>query len=972
MSDARYHVEFADEAGERLGLMLVERPQLGYSRRLINPYAAKGSSGATKDSDLTEWSVVSQRDWRGGRGQEEMETSEAFLDGWNVETRIKGQLTLGPLPQVPTPDSLPSYEPGSAVDYGVGFAGPVVRLVNDESPFTQHVAVRAGNYYLFKFWVGGVAEQGTGFDYHIRSVKIYVKRAAATAGYIRVALHEIVNGSLGSELVYKDLTESDVGTSYGWVEFEFAAPEGVSVTDYAVKVTSDTAEANPYHVHSSMVPFQRSYGTYEIHYVSVARAMSFVAPAGGLTCSLVQLYLRKKGTPGTFTVELCSDSAGSPGATLKTKTVDMDAAASEGYRWVSVEWSSGQALTGGTTYWIVVEPPATADARFSYVSWGGDAAAGYGSGACERKVGSGSWTAQTEDLYFRVNRDELNGEPISFARYDDKWYVAAGDTVYEWDTGSSTWTTSEEVSGQTLTSLAVWGGYLWAARGAGDDVRRYNGTAWADAAGPVTATLLQAGGGYLHRSGTGSDDHRVYYTANGTDWAELGAAGPGDYAVTGMAWFRDSLVVATAMRLYSMAVEGYAYPLLDWSSQENADNGVGMLAWSKTGSLYIPLQFGLYRWNGDTMMAVGPEQGMGLPAARAGRIAALCATGNWLYAAVDAGASGYSSILAYGGRGGWHEVQRCEQEGQGVKALGFETLSSPTRLWYGMDKETRYLMMPDYTDNPWQWSGCEFNPAGEIEFSWIGGDLLEIVKDLHAVVVRGEGISSTQPVEVYYEVDRSGRWELLGRVTEGPRQELEFDTSDLVMKVVGSGSTTTTMNLATGSTTDDVAVGDWVRINGEIRQVASVTDSDTFVLQSALGAAPASEDVVYGSRPAGREFRLKLVLATEDHTATPKIKAVFVRFQNNLLDRFVYTLEVKVADGGSDLAGNPYPHAAADLRVLLEGWSKRVTPCVLIDPDGVEHTVKVVSAGEGGYLPEEGALPRRYASVYSMNLVEVR
>ena len=56
----------------------------------------------------------------------------------------------------------------------------------------------------------------------------------------------------------------------------------------------------------------------------------------------------------------------------------------------------------------------------------------------------------------------------------------------------------------------------------------------------------------------------------------------------------------------------------------------------------------------------------------------------------------------------------------------------------------------------------------------------------------------------------------------------------------------------------------------------------------------------------------------------------------------------------------------------MTDWSRRVTPFVLIDPDGIEHTVKIVSAGEGGYLPKEGALPNRYGSVYSMNLVEVR
>jgi hypothetical protein len=126
MAEARYHVRFVDAAaGESLGLLLQETPQVGLTRRLINPYAAKGSTGATQDSDLTEWSVVSQRDWRGGRGQEDMEEASAFLDAWNLETRIKEQLTLGPLPQNPV-GTLPKYEPGSVGCYHLGWGGGVV------------------------------------------------------------------------------------------------------------------------------------------------------------------------------------------------------------------------------------------------------------------------------------------------------------------------------------------------------------------------------------------------------------------------------------------------------------------------------------------------------------------------------------------------------------------------------------------------------------------------------------------------------------------------------------------------------------------------------------------------------------------------------------------------------------------------------------------------------------------------------
>ena len=828
MSESRYHIRFADSAsGEELGLMLTESPQLGFNRRLVNPYAAKAGQGATEDTDLTEWSVVSQRDWRGGRGQEEMEDDTAFLDAWNVETRIDGQVTLGPLPQ--NPGGTVKHEPGSATGYAV----------------------------------------------------------------------------------------------------------------------------------------------YNTGSATMARAQSFTTPVGGLTCTLVQLYLGKgySQSGDEYTVSLCSDNGGVPGTVLKSKVItpsDMEWA----FGFVEVVWGSGAALTGSTLFHITLEPGA--GAMEDRIYWGCDVGAGYGDGSAFYNEDAGGWTGMAGDFYFRVNRPgELNDLPVAFARYKSKWYCAAGDTVYVWNDDNKVWDVSEQVSG-TLTALEVWGKYLWAARGSAILMRRYNGAAWEATA--MVAVLLLKGGGYLHLTlspdGGASPADRVYYTANGTDWSDAIEVGAGDHAVTGMVWYRDMLVCATATRLWGIAAE-MAYPMLDWSSQEDLENGRGMVAWGRTGCLYIPLRFGLYRWNGDTMVAVGPEQGTGLPAERAGKIAHLVGTGNWLYAAVDAGAGGKSSILAYNGMGGWHELQRAEQVTQRIRTIGFETVHSPNRLWFGMGKETRYLMLPDYSDNPWQWSGYEFNASGELETSWFGGALLEVVKDLQEVVIRGEGIASGQPVAVYYEVDRSGAWTYLGQATNSPREALAFEASDFAAKVVGSGSTVTTIELGSGATTD-MSEGDWCRIDEEVRQVASITDGDTFVLETALSAAPVSSSAVYASRPAGREFRLKLVLATDDKTETPKVKAVFVRYQNNVLDRFVYTLNVRVEDGLRDLAGNPYPYLAADLRVELDRWTKRVTSFVLYDPDGVAHTVKVTSAGEGGMKQvAEGALPKRYGSTYALNLVEV-
>jgi len=864
--DDRYHVRLRDDAaGEELGLLLGAGPQsgaIGFSRNLVNPYAAKLGTGDARDSDLTEWSLISWRDWRSGRGQEDMDGGDpaAYYDSWNVESRIEGQLTLGPLPKNPVNASAPRYEPGSTTWYFAGWPGPEAQTKTGDSEIPIYLANlpegerSGGQLFLVK-----------NMGQYISSVKVCIKKMASTTAAITLSIYSD-NGKYphrpNALLASKSVAAASVGTSFGWVTFTLDTPLSVTNTGYWIVLSSTGGPSwNNGYVWSLGAAAKYGYtgnaltyiqqigwlsaganrnGSFEAHYAKLSRAQSFAAPAGGITCTSVQLYSRYTSDMGQLTISLCSDSGGSPGATLKSQTLTPN------YNgWYEVTWGSGQALTGGATYWIVVEPVAERTQPTNYdqvLMWGGRSSGGYGSGACKYRLGAGSWTSRTEDMFFRVNRTELNGTITAFARYDDNWYCAAGDSVYKWDSGTSQWATSDQVGGKTVTSLESWGGYLWAGRGSSNVVRRFNGATWANVAG-VYAKLLKAGGGYLNRSnGEAGHQHEVLYTADGTTWSDPIEIGAGEHVITGMAWYRDALFCANAVSLWSVAAD-MPYPVLDWASQEDANNGVGMLVWSRTGCLYIPLRYGLYRWNGDTMLAVGPEQGMGLPSGRAGYISALCGTNNWLYVSICAGASGTSSILAYGGMGGWHEVQRAERTNQVVRALGFEVLSSPSRLWFGIGSGTRYLMLPDYSDNPYQWTGFEFNSQGDLETSWSGGELLEVTKDLHEVVVRGDSLSAGQTVTVYYEVDRTGYWTYLGEIAAGSRISLPFPASTFGQRAIGDSSTTTTINLAAGSTTDGMAQGDWVRINGEVRQISSITDADTFVLYNALSVAPASGEV---------------------------------------------------------------------------------------------------------------------------------
>ena len=175
--DERFHIKFRDvAAGEDLGLLLNETGAgIAFSKNLVNPYSAKMGSGDTRDSDLTEWSLISWRDWRTGRGQEEHKDPAAFYDSWNVETRIENQVTLGPLSQNPV-GAGPIYEPGNVTwSYFAGWPGPEVQTNPD-----------GGGAYTY---VGGPAEGtrkiGQAFvvknmQCRISSIEVYIKKLALT------------------------------------------------------------------------------------------------------------------------------------------------------------------------------------------------------------------------------------------------------------------------------------------------------------------------------------------------------------------------------------------------------------------------------------------------------------------------------------------------------------------------------------------------------------------------------------------------------------------------------------------------------------------------------------------------------------------------------------------------------------------------------------------------------------------------
>lgn len=191
-------------------------------------------------------------------------------------------------------------------------------------------------------------------------------------------------------------------------------------------------------------------------------AASFVAggaAAASYTMTRAYVFLRAVNKPGTMTVEVWSDSAGSPNAVLKTQTITTSTVTDVLSLWQRFLWASTQALTGGTTYWIVAYGAST-DTTENHWEVGVDAAPATFS---KYSTAGSVWTTATYKMYFRsaaaalpckrVWPFEYYGAQFVCMSYDSQ---AASKIFINGDLGKASAGTSA-----TITKTAS-GGLTWA------------------------------------------------------------------------------------------------------------------------------------------------------------------------------------------------------------------------------------------------------------------------------------------------------------------------------------------------------------------------------------------------------------------------------------------------------------------------------------------------------------------------------
>jgi hypothetical protein len=152
-----------------------------------------------------------------------------------------------------------------------------------------------------------------------------------------------------------------------------------------------------------------------VRYLSVT-----FTPSASYTARDYFFWIRRRGTPGTLTFELCSNSSGSPGSVLHTvtkTTSDITDTVAE-----IVQFSATQALTGSTAYHLKIYGAATDDADNHWEVLSNDDGT-----SSKYSSNNSSWTAAGVTMYYRVTDArsprqwflfELLGATYAVSKYD--------------------------------------------------------------------------------------------------------------------------------------------------------------------------------------------------------------------------------------------------------------------------------------------------------------------------------------------------------------------------------------------------------------------------------------------------------------------------------------------------------------------------------------------------------------------------
>jgi hypothetical protein len=225
---------------------------------------------------------------------------------------------------------------------------------------------------------------------------------------------------------------------------------------------------------------------------------------------------------------------------------------------------------------------------------------------------------------------------------------------------------------------------------------------------------------------------------------------------------------------------GNPYPinLPEMKTVRSANNGVNPIV--NNVYLYFPMLQGLERYYGGSIDDIGPNLGEGLPLNRRGPIVSIQGYPGKFFIAVDAGATGYSSILD---SGGWHERYRAPK-GQRITATAFQVIPGTglDRFWFYQGNDLVWLPFPSDTTDELQDVNYPYAPEFCVTLSRMHAGMFDTQKMIKKVKMQTQSLevneTTGEPIcwlELDYRLNEDAAWTTIDDAfTTSPTQELDF------------------------------------------------------------------------------------------------------------------------------------------------------------------------------------------------------
>ncbi len=191
--------------------------------------------------------------------------------------------------------------------------------------------------------------------------------------------------------------------------------------------------------------------------------------------------------------------------------------------------------------------------------------------------------------------------------------------------------------------------------------------------------------------------------------------GDNTFRITGIYDHQNTRYIAKEDVLYSMS--GNVPVKMSYGADASPDQLNGAAACTgMDGQFYIAAIHDVFFISGSN--AYSTNLPFNLPSNRAGYVMDLCSVKGWLFAAVDAGSNGYSSIMRMGLQDRtWHEQIRGFALGRRIRAVSWLSfVDTRPHLLFECAGELLYQEMPLFGVRPIQDSGCAYQHEAVIEF----------------------------------------------------------------------------------------------------------------------------------------------------------------------------------------------------------------------------------------------------------------